>query len=199
MFAVPEPQSGYFIFARAKKSTQKKHAPNGASSFCAPLPLGPSPTYSTSLCCMSGADVLSAPLTGSPQRQRCSKPRHTGTRTTKPTLHRASWVVAVQLPLEQAEHHRARGGVSRDAVRARSERFPRSASSSRARLDRGAQGTARALFASGEATGVAFSLVTFFWPHKRKSLAVGQPPTSTYSNIDNRAGRRTKMRAEKRH
>ena len=27
-------------------------------------------------------------------------------------------------------------------------------------------------------SGVAFSLVTFFWRSKRKSLAVGQPPTS---------------------
>jgi len=31
-------------------------------------------------------------------------------------------------------------------------------------------------------SGAAFSLVTFSWPHKRKSPAVGQPPTSSFSS-----------------
>jgi hypothetical protein len=44
---------------------------------------------------------------------------------------------------------------------------------------RGAQGTARIV--RGEATGAAFSLVTFSWPNKRKSPAAGQPPAS-YKN-----------------
>ena len=189
LLAVPEPRSGYFSLLVQRKVPKRKHAPDGANSFCASLPLGPSPTYSTfplrhpaprkspgrislcarsaarmhvkcirenpasPLCCRSGADVLSAPLAGSPQRQRCSKLRHTGTRNSKTTSTSYGVGGCNPIPLEQAgaaqgcanvaraqdarsDHRRARRGKSRDGVRAQA------ASSSRARLDRGAQGTA---------------------------------------------------------
>src|SRR3989337_1181968 len=78
------PQVGVLSLACPRESAQREDTPDGADGFCAPLPLGPSPNHSASMHCGSGADLLSAPLTGSPQRPRCSKPRHTGTQQQKP-------------------------------------------------------------------------------------------------------------------
>jgi len=42
---------GVLSLACPRESTQREDTPNGANGSCAPLPLGPSPNHSTSLCC----------------------------------------------------------------------------------------------------------------------------------------------------
>src|SRR5581483_427852 len=133
-----------------------------------------------------------------PNALRCSNRAIRGPNYTHDSVSFRGFVVSS--PSEQAEHRRGRRGIARDRVRARSAPFSRPASWSRERLARRSAGD-RSWFSSGEATGIAFSLMTFFWRSKRKSLAVlyrevrisrerrkreamGQPPTNKDYYID---------------
>src|SRR5262245_14268321 len=77
-------------------------------------------------------------------------------------------VMAISLPCEPPSSAAETGAVGEDCLSARAlcEREFRSRQFSRA-----AQGSPK-----GRRTGAAFSLVTFFWPRKRKSPAAGLLP-----------------------
>src|SRR3990172_7516645 len=75
------------------------------------------------LCCRSGADILSAPLTGSPQRACDAQPRAIPGPNSKPLTAESFVGACSETPLQQAEPRRTRRGVSRDGVRARADVF----------------------------------------------------------------------------
>src|SRR3990170_1401704 len=82
-----------------------------------------------------------------------------------------------RVPVAAAEHRSKNRGCRSPPVRARGALSAPGELGER-RFLREAQGSREA--AGG--FGAAFSLVTFFWPCKRKTPAVGQPPTSSFSD-----------------
>jgi len=106
--------------SRQRKGTKRKATPDGAKHVLRFSALGPSPIHSTSLCCELGADILSAPLTGSPQRSAMLGHAPYGD-PTEDTARLQAWrVFAVRSPVEQAEHRNRFRRNSLDRVRARS-------------------------------------------------------------------------------
>jgi hypothetical protein len=114
---------GVLSFARPKESTQRKGRPGGRKRFLRSSGSGPSPSHSTSLYCVSGADSLSAPLTGSPRTLAVLEARPTGARTKATT--EAELIVDCScgcscscrsIPVKPAEHRSRHRETSRDDV-----------------------------------------------------------------------------------
>src|SRR3989338_9438056 len=86
-------------------------------------------------------------------------------------MHGVFWVPVWRKPEHRkALGERPEGGADRMSAPDLRGRMPRKISAGP--KARGAQGWVAP-------SGAAFLLVTFLWPHKEKSPAVGQPPTST--------------------
>ena len=81
---VVDPRQVAFLCS-CKEKLPKESTPRMAQTLLALLGLGPSPNHSTSLYCDSGADILSAPLTGSPQRLAMLRHAPYGDPTANPT------------------------------------------------------------------------------------------------------------------
>src|SRR3990170_186126 len=83
-----------------------------------------------------------------------------------------------RVPVAAGEHGRKNRGCRSPPVRARGALSAPGELGERRFLREAQEGVG--------GSGAAFSLVTFFWPGKRKTPAVGQPPTSSRSIIAER-------------
>jgi hypothetical protein len=148
----------HFLLLRQKKVTKEKATPPSAVGFADSPALLEGPGGCATCRCAASDSARRLP----PALLRCSA-LHMGTRNTQRMLNPLSfvlpWVLGFGVPVGDAEQHRAAGGSRRalsEARRAELRSRPAARSSAGDRAQPGVD------------SGVAFSLVTFFWPHKRK-------------------------------